>query len=123
MLTLFLGFAKRRAEIAAVGNGDTQKHRAVLGAYSFELLDKFLGISAACVFMSYALFTMSPETAATHNTGNLIYTLPFVCYAMFRYMLIMHRGKGGEPSRELIRDPHIMIASAGWVVTSFLLIR
>ncbi|ADE15272.1 UbiA prenyltransferase [Nitrosococcus halophilus Nc 4] len=122
MLTLFLGFAKRRAEIMTLQEGSVE-HRRVLVYYSPILLDKMITVTAACVLMSYGLYTMSPETIRIHQTENLIYTLPLVMYAIFRYIFLLHhRGKGGEPSRDLMRDPHILISVAGWVVLTFWLI-
>lgn len=122
MLTLFLGFAKRRAEIMGLQEGGTN-HRRVLANYSPVLLDKMITVTAACVLMSYGLYTMSPETIQIHQTDNLIYTLPFVMYAIFRYIFLLHhRGKGGEPSRDVVRDPHVLIAVIGWTVLTFWLI-
>ncbi|KFI22390.1 decaprenyl-phosphate phosphoribosyltransferase [Nitrosococcus oceani] len=123
MLTLFLGFAKRRAEIITLQEGKAE-YRRVLAYYSPILLDKMITVTAACVLMSYGLYTMSPETIRVHQTENLIYTLPFVMYAIFRYIFLLHhRGKGGEPSRDLMRDPHILISVVGWMALTFWLIR
>ncbi|MGR6034891.1 MAG: decaprenyl-phosphate phosphoribosyltransferase [Candidatus Nitrosoglobus sp.] len=122
MLTLFLGFAKRRAEIMTLHKGGTE-HRRVLAYYSPILLDKMITVTAACVLMSYGLYTMSPETIQIHHTGNLIYTLPLVTYAIFRYIFLLHhRGKGGEPSRDLMRDPHILLSAISWAALTFWLI-
>jgi 4-hydroxybenzoate polyprenyltransferase len=122
MLTLFLGFAKRRAEIMTLHKGGTE-HRRVLAHYSPILLDKMITVTAACVLMSYGLYAMSPETIRIHHTENLIYTLPLVTYAIFRYIFLLHhRGKGGEPSRDLMRDPHILLSAMSWAALTFWLI-
>lgn len=123
MITLFLGFAKRRAEIIALA--DTRSaHRRVLVHYSAVLLDKMIVITASGVIMSYSLYTMSPETIHTHGTNNLIYTLPFVMYGVFRYIFLLHQRRGGgDPSRDILRDPHMLLAVLGWGVTTFWLIR
>ena len=126
-LTLFLGFGKRRAElsdaeVAANGESDAPT-RKVLGEYSPVLLDSMMSAVAACTFVSYGLFTVSAQTVERHGTTALVYTLPFVMYAMFRYFYTMHqRGKGGDPSEELVRDPHIVLSGLGWLVTTFLII-
>ena len=53
----------------------------------------------------------------------LIYTVPFVIYACFRYLYLLHRETGGgDPSRELIRDPHIVVAGLGWLLMTLLLV-
>ena len=122
MITLFLGFAKRHAEIQMLESG-SGKHRKVLAYYSRDMLDKFLVITAACVIMSYSLYTMSVDTIATQGTENLIYTVPFIVYAIFRYILVLQNGRGGsDPARDLPRDPHIVLSVIGWLVTTLWMI-
>lgn len=117
MLTLFLGFAKRRAEMMENEVNKTEDPRQVLQAYNSTLLDKMIAITAACVLMSYALYTVNPDTMRIHDTENLGYTLPFVIYGVFRYMFLLHHAdKGTDPSVDLITDPHILGTLAGWAI-------
>ena len=118
MLTVFLGFAKRRAELMALQQaGGT--HRRVLDDYSPALLDRVTAISAAGVIICYALYTVSAETALTHGTDKMVWTLPFVLYGVFRYLWVLHRaGGGGDPSRELLRDAHLLVATMGWLAVT-----
>ncbi|WP_319241119.1 decaprenyl-phosphate phosphoribosyltransferase [uncultured Propionivibrio sp.] len=117
MVTLFLGFAKRRAELNAL-DGQGGSHRAVLDDYDPVLLDKLIGISAAAAIISYSLYTVSAETVAMHGTTRLIYTVPFVVYGMFRYLFLLHRrGGGGDPAAAVLRDPHLLVAVGGWFLT------
>lgn len=116
MLTLFLGFAKRRAELYALPPGDAG-HRRVLEHYTEPMLDQFIGIVAAGTVISYALYTVSAETVALHGTRGLIATVPFVLYGMLRYLWRLHRRSGGgDPALELLTDPHLLAATAGWLV-------
>ncbi|MEO8343797.1 MAG: decaprenyl-phosphate phosphoribosyltransferase [Gallionella sp.] len=122
MVTLFLGFTKRRAEIIALTD-DKTAHRKVLEHYSPVLLDKMIGITAAGLIMSYSLYTMNPDTIRIHGTANLIYTVPFVMYGVFRYIyLLHHQSRGGDPSHDLVRDPHLFIAVGAWLIATILLI-
>lgn len=122
MVTLFLGFTKRRAEIIAL-NDDKTSHRKVLEHYSPVLLDKMIGITAAGLIMSYSLYTMNPDTIRIHNTPNLIYTVPFVMYGVFRYIyLLHHQSRGGDPSHDVLRDPHLLAAVGAWLIATLLLI-
>ena len=122
MVTLFLGFTKRRAEIIALTD-DKANHRKVLEHYSPVLLDKMIGITAAGLIMSYSLYTMNPDTIRIHGTANLIYTVPFVMYGVFRYIyLLHHQSRGGDPSHDLVRDPHLIVVVGAWLVTTLLLI-
>jgi len=122
MLTLFLGFAKRRAELNAL-QGDSAGHRRVLEHYTAAMLDQFIGIAAAGTVISYALYTVSAETVALHGTRGLIATVPFVLYGMLRYLWKLHtRGGGGDPAQELLSDRHLLAATAGWLLLVLLLL-
>ena len=117
MLTLFLGFAKRRAELVALPE-DSTGHRAVLEHYSEALLDQFITIVAAGTIVSYSLYTVSAETIALHGSNRLMMTVPFVLYGLLRYLFRLHRrGGGGDPARELLMDGHLIAAVLGWLVT------
>jgi len=122
MVTLFLGFSKRRAEIIALSD-DKSSHRKVLEQYSPLLLDNMIVITAAGLIMSYSLYTMNPDTIRIHGTANLIYTVPFVIYGVFRYIYLLHHQRsGGDPSKDIVRDPHLITILAAWLVTTILLI-
>ncbi len=122
MVTLFLGFSKRRAEIIALSD-DKTAHRKVLEHYSPVLLDKMIVVTAAGLIMSYSLYTMNPETIRIHGTANLIYTVPFVMYGVFRYIYLLHHQSGGsDTARDLVRDSHMLVVVLGWLAATILLI-
>lgn len=122
MVALFLGFAKRRAELYAL-SGETSNHRPVLDHYQPVFLDKMIVVTATCVILTYSLYTMSPVTVQTHHTESLIYTAPFVVYGIFRYIYSLHnRQAGTEPATEIFRDPHILFSIAGWLLVTLWLI-
>ena len=73
--------------------------------------------------MSYSLYTMSPETAKLHGTQNLIYSIPIVAYGMFRYLHLLHaKHAGGDASREVVKDPHLLVTVLAWGMITLLLI-
>lgn len=127
MLTLFLGFAKRRAELLALeeaGITDAALTRRVLDDYRPAMIEQFMAISAASAILTYSLYTVSPETIAKHGTDALIYTVPFVVYGIFRYIFLLHsHGKGNDTARDLFSDRHLLATVAGWMtVTVWILI-
>lgn len=122
MVTLFLGFAKRRAELlmlessTGVTSGLT---RRVLDDYSPEMLEQFIAVTAACTIISYGLYTVSPQTVEIHGSNNLIYTLPLVVYGIFRYLFLLHnRAKGNDTARDLVQDSHLLMTVVGWVAAT-----
>jgi len=122
MVALFLGFAKRRAELYASVDGSTGD-RKVLASYQPVLLDKLIVITSTCVILTYSLYTMNEQTIKVHHTESLIYTVPFVMYAIFRYIYSLHNQKmGSDPALEIFRDFHILFAIVGWLLLTLWLI-
>jgi 4-hydroxybenzoate polyprenyltransferase len=119
MLTLFLGFCKRHAELLAVtdaGNSSGATGRAALEGYSKALLDRLIAVSVAGAAIGYALYTVDPDTIVVHGTERLILTLPFVLYGLFRYLQVVYsKGGGADPAWEMLHDPHLIAATAGWL--------
>ena len=117
LLTLFLGFAKRRAELERLAD-DAGQHRAVLESYTLAFLDKAAFACVVGMVVTYGLYTVSADTVALHGTEQLIWTLPWVLLGSFRYLFRLHfRGGGGDPTQELLRDPMLAASALGWVAT------
>jgi len=117
LLTLFLGFAKRRAELERLA-GDAGQHRAVLESYTLGFLDRAIFACVIGMVVTYALYTVAESTVAVQGTEGLIWTVPWVLLGSFRYLFRLHyRGGGGDPTLELLRDPLLGAAALGWVTT------
>jgi 4-hydroxybenzoate polyprenyltransferase len=122
LLALFLALGKRRAELALLGE-DAKGHRTALEQYSVGLVDRWLTALTGATIVSYALYTQSPRTVEHFHTTNLLYTLPFVVYALFRYQQVVTRdGTGGDPGVVLAYTPSLLVALVGWAVTAALVI-
>jgi hypothetical protein len=116
LLSLFLGFAKRRHELLILEK-DATVHRAVLEHYSPYFLDQMTAIVTASTVMSYALYTISDETVRKFDTKSLIYTVPFVLYGIFRYLYLVHkREKGGNPTKIILTDIPLILNVVAWVL-------
>jgi len=121
-LALFLALAKRRAELALLGD-EAAGHRAALQQYTVAQVDRWLTALVGATIVSYALYTQSPRTVEHFGTTNLLYTLPFVVYALFRYQQLVARdGSGGDPGLLLARNPGLLIALVGWAATAAFII-
>lgn len=117
LLALFLGFAKRRHELALL-EGEASTHRRILAEYSPQFLDQIIAIVTAGALVSYALYTMSPEVIEKLGTKYLNLTIPFVIYGMLRYLyLIYKKDGGGNPTSTVLGDIPLLIACALWLLT------
>lgn len=109
LLALFLALAKRRGELTTLGK-DAANHRAILAEYSPDLLDQMISVMTASTLMSYALYTIAERTVAIVHSNNMLFTIPFVIYGIFRYLYLIHqKGAGGHPERVLLGDWPMML--------------
>jgi 4-hydroxybenzoate polyprenyltransferase len=112
---LFVGFHKRRAELIAVGDGGgTRKN---LAQYSPQMLDQFQAIVTGNVVLSYALYTI------LGTTPWMALTLPYVLYAVFRYIyLVDQQGVGEAPDEVLLKDRPILATAVLFLLTAGLVV-
>jgi len=104
LLALFLGLAKRRHELRLL-EGKAAAHRESLSSYSPQLLDQLIAAVTSSTILAYALYTQGAETVARFGTKNMVYTLPFVVYGIFRYLYLMYvKEHGGSPEKVLFSD-------------------
>lgn len=115
MVALFMGFGKRCSELNEL-SVDVGLHRPVLERYSPGLLNQLLGITAGGVIFTYSLYTLDSATVALHHTTNLIYSVPFVIYGIFRYLYLIHKGEAGDPSKLVTKDRHLIAVVMLWVL-------
>ncbi len=79
-----------------------------------------LGVSlivvVALVIIYFNLSRIIERTIEVQATDGLIFTVPLVIYGVTRYLWVLYRrGGGADPSTELLKDPHLLVALAGWV--------
>ena len=122
LFALFLALAKRRQELTLLAGGAAQ-HRRILGEYSPYLLDQMIAVVTASTVVSYALYTLAPETISRFGTDRLVWTLPFVLYGILRYLYLVHqKEEGGNPAEVLLNDRPILVTVALWAATVVTLI-
>lgn len=120
LLALFMGIGKRRHELVLL-EGGALEHRRILAEYSVQMLDQMLAIVTASVIMAYALFTFNAETVPSRPYPVLMITIPFVIYAIFRYLyLIYQKGLGGAPEDLVLKDAPLALSIVGWGLTVLL---
>jgi len=117
LLALFLALGKRRHELITL-KLEAKNHRKVLEEYSPYLLDQMISVVTASTVITYSLYAMSEQTVSKVGTRNLIYTVPFVLYGVFRYLYLIHeKSEGGSPETILVTDKPLIIDILLWVLT------
>jgi 4-hydroxybenzoate polyprenyltransferase len=114
-LALFLATGKRRQEIGML-DAAAAEHRRTLSQYSPALLDLMMGVMTAVTLLAYSTYTIAPGTMARLHTPNLVYTVPFVVYGIFRYCyLVFEERKGGNPAEVLMTDAPLLVDVLLWL--------
>jgi 4-hydroxybenzoate polyprenyltransferase len=113
LLTLFLGFSKRRHELATLGDGAVG-HRKNLRDYSVPLLDEMMNIMISATIIAYTLYTFT--VYERQDEIFMMASIPFVVYGVFRYMLLVHRDGGGNPDTLVLADRPLQISLLLWLV-------
>ena len=112
LLALYVGFGKRRAELALLAD-EANSHRKVLDGYTIPLLDQFITIVSAATIGAYSLYTFSAINLPENHA--MMLTIPFAIYGIFRYLYIVQiKQGGGAPEEELFRDRPLQIAIVLW---------
>ena len=106
LLALFLGFGKRRHELALENAG---RQRAALEAYTAQSLTTALAMTGTATAITYVAYTLDPATRAAFSSDHLWLTAPFVAFGIVRFLMLVSgragRGlKAESPTQEMLRD-------------------
>lgn len=118
LLALFLGFGKRRHELAGE---NVEKQRAALKAYSPVVLNVLLALTGGATVVTYIAYTIDPVTCAFFNTKALWLTAPFTVFGILRFLFLVsgRAGKGlksESPTQEMLRDVPFVLNLVLWIV-------
>ncbi len=103
-LALYLASIKRRQELLKIGSNSRQ----VLAHYSVELVDRYAQMAAIGALLFYSLFVMTARP-------EMVITIPFVLYGLFRYWFIVETLEGGEsPTDALLFDWQLLLTVLIW---------
>jgi 4-hydroxybenzoate polyprenyltransferase len=118
LLALFMVLGRRRHEILLLGQ-EASSHRSILTEYNLELIDRLIGIVTTSAIVAYSLYTFLAEGLPDNNM--MMLTIPFVLYAVFRYLYLIHvRHEGGAPEEIFLRDRPMQVTLALYSVVVFL---
>lgn len=113
LLALFLAFAKRRHELELLQEA-SPRHREVLSQYSTALLDQLSVVLLAVTIVAYVMYTLESDTARAVGSDALAYSTVFVLYGVSRYLYLVHRRQGGDPTETLLTDRHLLASVLLW---------
>jgi 4-hydroxybenzoate polyprenyltransferase len=118
LLALFLGFGKRRHELASENAG---KQRAALEAYTPTSVNVALAITGLATVVTYVAYTLDSTTREFFHSDYLWLTAPFTAFGLVRFLFLVNgragRGlKAESPTQEMLRDVPFVLNLMLWVV-------
>jgi 4-hydroxybenzoate polyprenyltransferase len=118
---LFLAISKRRQEMIMMSDNATTV-RPIFKQYNLPLLDDMLRTVTTSTLIAYILYTIEAPSVLLAGNNLALITVPFVTYALFRYLYLIHvRGEGSAPDEVLLQDRPLQISIILWGL-SFILI-
>jgi 4-hydroxybenzoate polyprenyltransferase len=118
MVSLFLGFTKRRQEAVLEKNAQFGA-RPVLEHYTLPFLDQMVSVVSAGTVLSYTIYATQSPLAG----DQMLWTVPMVVYGVFRYLyLIYHREDASSAANLVTSDPGIIGAAVAWAAAAALVV-
>ena len=116
-LCLFMGFCKRYNEMVTLDdNTAAENHRPTLILYTPDLLTHLITLSAAVAVVVFLFYGLNPSTVQRIKTHYLIYTLPLVVYAIFRFAMLSMRGVYSDPTDLILHDRPFQLTVGLWTL-------
>ena len=114
LLALFLGFGKRRHELAGA---NASKQRAALEAYSPRALTIALTLTGIASVGTYLAYTLDHATQLFFGSSWLWATAIHPLFGVVRFLqLVAGRPKAESPTQEMLRDTPFVMNLVLWVI-------
>jgi hypothetical protein len=76
------------------------------------MLDVTSGLAVVC----FLIYGMSERTLENFGSNNLVYTTPFVLYCVFRFSMLIQKGRFTGPVQIIWKDRAFQLGLVLWVL-------
>ena len=115
LLAMLLALGKRKHEMIIMRAKST-RHRQSLSYYSMNMIDNFITVSASLIIISYSLYTFLATSIW------MMLTIPFVIFAVLRYMQLLSLKEIGEEAEMIFKDVSMLVDMALWLIVTLLVL-
>jgi hypothetical protein len=91
--------------------------RKTLVGYTPELLGHMLDVTSGLAVVCFLLYAMDDRMLRLFGTNNLVYTTPLVLYCIFRFSVLIQKGRYSDPVQFILKDLPFQIALLMWVLS------
>jgi len=118
LLAMFVGFNKRKKDLLLTNETNNPYFK-----YDVSFLNKIIYTISILVIASYFLYTIEPKVVNRIEGYNMLYTVPFVFYGIFRYLYIVDKKNlGSDPALIFIKDWKMQLNLLLWLIFCILFI-
>lgn len=121
-ICIYIAITKRRAELISLGLSASDT-REVHKDYTLETLGRLQSVALSMSLMMYSIYCLAPATIKRFGSPNLIWTIPLVVFAMFRFDHTSHVMERGDVVRVLLGDKVLWLAGILFVALTVLMIK
>jgi 4-hydroxybenzoate polyprenyltransferase len=115
-LAMLIVLGKRRADFVAAERSGSRSSLPEEW-YSVALLDQLMTASAGASIVTYAMYTLAPETVARVGSRQMVLTLPMVIYGCLRYLFLAQSDRAtDDPALLLVSDRGMQICGVVWLI-------
>lgn len=119
LLSMMLVFCERKRKLLLEGQKDPSAATADLTTAYF--LDSFISLAGPLVLSTYILYALIGPDGIKYN---LIYTIPFVLYGVFRVIYLTYDLRTSQPlEKKLSTDPATLLNVILWIISVAVLMR
>ena len=121
-LALLLGLGKRYNELLVMQD-DSAYHQEVLDEYNEPLLRQLFAVASSSTMVTLCPIYHGSGSSPGFPDRELVFTLPFVVFGVFRYLyLVFKHEKGGDPTELVFKDRTMLMTVVLWVILVIILI-
>ncbi len=119
-LSMLVVFGKRRVDLRLAEQSGTTGDLPDEW-YSLAFLDLLMASAAGASIVTYALYTLDPQTVAHVGNRRLVLTVPMVVYGCLRYLFLITTDRSdADATTVLTRDWGLRLCAVAWVAMAVL---
>jgi 4-hydroxybenzoate polyprenyltransferase len=117
-MAMLVVFGKRRVDLLLAERSGT-RHLLPKEWYPLQFLDIMMGAAASASIVTYALYTLDPQTVMRVGNRRLVLTLPMAVYGVLRYLFLVFSDRAtADPTSVILRDWGLRLCGFLWIVAA-----
>jgi len=123
LLAVYLALGKRKHEIVQAGTRKKEQ-RKVLERYVLEHVSVVMRVLAVLTGLTYIAYTVwGAQTGRLFHPRDLVYTIPFVCFGLWRFERLTQRTDDGRsPTDLMLKDVPFILNLVLWSIAVVVII-